>query len=135
MAAISGVSFLFQPNVGTDAVPSYATMAGGRGATLTMDVDEIDVTCKDSNLWHEGLPSTRKWSLDFKGLLLEDQYTYDVVRNCFLNQLQLRVRMLTPGGKSFTGKATLKNFSIDGPHDDAMSISGSFQGTGALAYN
>ena len=134
MAAVSGVSFLFQPNTGTDGSPSYTTMAGGRSGTLTLDVDEIDITSKDSNQWHEGLPSTRKWSLDFKGLLLEDQATYDAVRNAFLNNAQLRVRMLTPGGKTWTGKATMKSLSIEGAHDDAMQISGSFQGTGALTY-
>jgi len=134
MSAVGGVSFLFQVNTGTDASPVYTTLAGGRGATLTMDVDEIDITTKDSANWHEGLPSIRSWSMDGDGLLLEDQATYDKLRNMFLNNTQLKVQILTPGNKKFTGKATLKSITIEGPHDDALSISYSVAGSGALAY-
>lgn len=134
MAAVSGVSYLFQVNTGTDATPVYTTMAGGRGATLTLDVDEIDVTSKDSSSWHEGLPSIRSWSMDFEGLLLEDQNTYDKVREMYINNVQLKVQLLTPASKTFTGKATLTTLAIEGPHDDALTISGTVRGTAALAY-
>jgi len=59
MASVSGVNFRFQVNTGTDVSPIYTSFAGGRGATLTMDVDEVDVTTKDSSQWHQGLPNIR----------------------------------------------------------------------------
>jgi len=42
--------------------------------------------------------------------------------------------MLTPDSKTFTGTTTLGNLTIEGPHDDALGISGSVRGSGALTY-
>lgn len=134
MPAIGGVTFLLEVNTGTDAVPVYTAAAGGRNATLNLSVDEIDITSKDSNNWHEGLPSIRSWSIDFDELFVENDNGLVVIQNMYFNNVQLKVRCKTPLLKTFSGKVTLTDFSLEGPYDGEMTVSGTLQGTGALVY-
>lgn len=132
MPAVSGVDFIVQVNTGTDAAPVWTPVGGQRGATLNMSTDEIDVTSKDSNNWHEGLPSIRNWSLDFDALLIQGDAGLTALENAFMGQTQVQVRLATPSGSTYTGKATLTDFSYEAPYDGEATASGSLTGTGAL---
>lgn len=132
MPAVSGVSFIVQVNTGTDAAPVWTAVGGQREATLNMSTDEIDTTSKDSQGWHEGLPSLRNWSLDFDALLIQGDAGLEALENAFMNQTQVQVRLATPSGATYTGKATLTDFSYEAPYDGEATASGSLTGTGAL---
>lgn len=132
MPAVSGVDFIVQVNTGTEAAPVWTAVGGQRGATLNMGTDEIDTTSKDSAGWHEGLPSIRNWSLDFDALLIQGDAGLTALENMFMNHTQVQVRLSTPSAATYTGKATLTDFSYEGPHDGEATASGSLTGTGAL---
>lgn len=132
MPAVTGVSFLTYINTGTDASPVWTLIAGQRGATLNMSIDEADTTSKDSSGWHEGLPTIRNWSIDFDALIIEGDAGLTAVENMFINKTQVKIELRTPAASKYTGKATLTDLSYDTPHDAEATCSGTFTGTGSL---
>ncbi len=130
--ATSGIDFVIQVNTGDEITPVWTTIAGQRGATLNRSVDVIDVTSKSSDNWEENLPGIRHWSIDFDGLLVEDDTGYLELEDAFMNGTQVRVQMETVSGNKYTGMATLTDFPIEAPYDDAATYSGTLQGSGPL---
>ncbi|WP_434642762.1 phage major tail protein, TP901-1 family [Thermoanaerobacterium thermosaccharolyticum] len=132
MPAVTGVSFIIQVNTGAEETPVWTTVAGQQNATLNREVDEADVTSKDSGGWYEGLPTIRNWSIDFDGLIVENDGGYQALEDAFMNNEILQVQLVTPAGNKYTGKAYLTDFPIEAPYDDAATYSGTLQGTGPL---
>ena len=128
----TGVDFVIQVNTGTEATPSWTTVAGQRGATLNRSTDVVDTTSKDSNGWEENTPSIRHWSIDFDGLLVENDAAFVELENAYMNNEQVHVQMVTAAGNKFEGTATLTDFPIEAPHDGEATYSGTLQGSGAL---
>jgi len=132
MPAVTGVTFLIQVNTGTESNPTWTAVGGQRGATLNRSVDEADVTSKESLGWHEGLPTIKNWSIDFDGLVVEDDEAYKLLEAAYMESEILQVQVTTPAGNKYSGKAFLTDFPIDAPYDDAMTYTGTLQGTGPL---
>jgi len=133
MAAVSGITFLFIPNTGTDAVPIYTTaMAGGRSATLTMEMGQIDITTKDSAGWSESLPSTKSWSMDFDNLLTESDAAFTKLKTAITTAITWKFQIKTPAASTYTGTGILTSMKLEGGYEDALKISGTVKGTGIL---
>lgn len=132
MPAVSGVDFIVKVNTGTEASPVWTAVAGQRNATLNMGMEEIDITSKDSQGWHEGLPGVRNWSIDFDGLIIEDDAGLSALEDAYMNKAQVEVQLVTPAGYTYSGKATLTDFSYDTPYEGEATADGTLTGTGAL---
>jgi predicted secreted protein len=111
---------------------NITTLAGGRSDTLNRGADEADTTSKDSAGWHEGLPTIRNWGFDFSHALVESDVALLDLERAWLNNSQLQAVVQTPSANTWTGVGTLTSFSMDGPHDDIMTIDGGIQGSGPL---
>lgn len=135
MPAVTGVAFLIQVNMGTGDIENWVSVAGQRNATLNRDADEADMTNKMSEGWYEGAPTYKNWSIDFDGLVMEEDASYQYLEEAYLNGDILQVQLITPAGNKYTGKGYLTSFPIDAPYDDAATYSGTIQGTGALTKN
>jgi TP901-1 family phage major tail protein len=131
MPAVSGVDFLVKVNTGTEASPVWTTVGGQRNATLNLDSDAIDVTSKDSNGWHEEIVGISNWSIEFDGLILEDDAGYLELEEAYMNKTLVMVQLATPAGKTYTGKARI-TLSIEGPYDGEATVSGTLTGSGQL---
>lgn len=110
----------------------FNTLAGQRGASMPRTMDEIDSTNKDSSGWHEGIPSTRNWSLEFDNLIIENGEALEALEAAYITVRMVHVRMRTPTGHTYTGVATLTEFNWSGPHDDVFAATGSLKGSEAL---
>lgn len=132
MPVVTGVDFVINVNTGTVELPTWTLVAGQRNATLTMSTDEVDITSKNSNGWHEGLPSIRSWSIEFDALLIEDDDGLAAIEDAFMNGTQVQVQIVTPAGNKYDGNATLTDFSYEGPYDGEATASGTLTGSGAL---
>lgn len=126
--ATTGIAFLLKFYNGV----TYDSLGGQRNATLNMNVSEVDTTSKDSSGWHEGLPSTRDWSIDFDALLLETDTAFGNLEDMYLNNTQLLIEFATAGGSTYAGNVTLSNITQDTPFDGEAVISGSLVGDGAM---
>ena len=126
--------------------------AGRSGHSMTLSVDgnllgesrsfsinftqgTIDITNRDTNWYGEFLVGRREWTISFDGLWictdvgrkeLLDHYTSHTT----LLDIVLSMPTTDPGClQTFTGKCILTDMTFDGPFEDAVTISGTLQGT------
>lgn len=132
MAALKGIDFVVQKNTGSEETPNWETIAGQRGATLTINNAEIDATTKDGSGWEEKLVGLKSWSLDFDGLYSEDDDVLQELETDVLAGNKVHVRLKTPGDNTFHGDCIITDFSIEAPHDGEATASGSLAGAEAL---
>lgn len=131
MAAGIGTAWLIQ--VEDDGNPgTYLTIGLQRGGDINFTLDEADITTKSSANWHEGIPSIRNWSMSGEGVVDQANTVQDELEEMFINRVQKNVRLLTANGVTYTGKATLTDFSRSIPHDGEVTLSFTLQGSGAL---
>lgn len=112
--------------------PNYNSVAAQRGVTLNRSTDEADITSKDSNEFHEGLPTIRSWSIDFDMLIVESDSGLQALDSAFLENRLVHIRCKTPAGNTYSGEGTLSDFNWEGPHDDVFTASGTITGTDSL---
>lgn len=131
MAKLRGIDFLVDVNEGSEAVPDWQTVAGQRGATLTIDGADIDATDKDSE-WEDNLPGHRSWKLSGDGLYGETVAGLEEIEDRLMAGEQMQVRLMLPSGAKRVGMATVTSFEISPPHDGVATASYEFKGAGAL---
>lgn len=107
-----------------------------KSATLNLNGATIDTTTKDSAGWGEVLPGKKDWSVDFDGLwdgalTWNAEDAFDTIKNGTL--LTVKLSGAVSGDVYFEGSGYMTKLTVTAPVEDAVTISGSFVGTGALA--
>ena len=108
-----------------------------RSFTIRFAQSLIDATSRDSAQWGESILGRREWTIDFEGLYIYN----DVAKKCLLNHYsakspaQLTCVITMPDTATYTGECYLTSMDFAGPYEDALTISGSLQGTGAIAVS
>ena len=114
-------------------VDGVSTVLGGQsGATLNRETNIIEVTSKDANGWADSVAGVRSWSIECEGFLVNDDKALDKIENVWMENGTLDVSVKLPSGKEYTGTAIIESMPLEMPQDDAVSLSISFTGTGAL---
>lgn len=68
-------------NTGTEDTPVWAKLKYEREASLSIDLDTIDITNKDSGSWEEGIASHSKFSVKVSGIQATDCPAFAKIRN------------------------------------------------------
>lgn len=121
--------------ISTDGGTNYTAIGEMKDATLTINSSEIDVTSFDSAGWSEFTPGLKDWEVGSEGLYIAADAGQDALFNALVNGTTVKVRLLPKAGtgnKGYQGDAILTSWEINNTTDDAVSISASFRGTGAL---
>jgi len=115
-----------------------SALAYSQSYTPTINQATIDVTNRDSNYWRELLSSTRSWAISFEGHYKAD----DVAKKILVAHYKDRspatlsvVFTLADGTITLTGEAILTALSFPSPYEGAAMLSGTLEGTGALAFS
>ena len=106
-------------------------------ASVDITQDTIEVTCKD-NVWKSYISGEKGWTMPFEAI--KDETAGSVQADIIDNMLgvggEVDVALVYVQNNAivsgFSGKAIVASTSIGGPKNDAASISGTLQGTGAL---
>ena len=131
--AIKGIDFLVKVKTGGEPdSPTYTTVAGQRGASLSRDAETMDITTKDSNGWNESVAGFKSWSIDADGLLTEDDAGYLALEQAYMEGKTVLISLTTTGGGSYEGNAIITSFPMDASYDDVATYEVSFTGTGPL---
>jgi len=131
MPAIAG----YEGGLYTEETATQTALAKVREATLTIEADTIDTTNFDTQGWAENIPSFRSWSVDAELLYVpEDASQEDLEDKLFANSPVTIV--LYPkdaaSAKGYKGSAYITSYEVGEPVDDAVTISVTLTGTGAL---
>jgi len=133
MGKVRGIDIYVEVNTGTFGSPVWTKVGGQKDASITMGLDEIDVTDKDSAGWPENLPGNRNVEIEFDAFLIEDNPGFDEMKKGFWDvpPKDLDLRLKTPA-HTYRGYFRLTEMPIEAPLDDAASVSFSLKLTGVL---
>lgn len=132
-----GVDFLLKVNTGSEENPSWITIGGQRGATLSMTAAMIDASNKMSGAWTTSVPGLMSWSIDADAVILTDiaGMAVEAGRQCllssFYNRKLVHVRYVRKDGSKFQGYAAITDLSEEAPHDDVATYKIKLEGSGA----
>jgi TP901-1 family phage major tail protein len=125
---IAGVDVLLEVEVN-----GTLTVVGGQsGATLNRDTSLISVTSKDDGGWESSVAGTRSWGIEMDAFLIENDTALDLLEQTWLNGGTVQASISLPSGKAYSGSALIESLPMELPQDDAVSISVTLTGTGAL---
>lgn len=137
MAKTAGVDVLLKVNTGTIGVPVWTVVGGQTGATLNRSASTIETTDKQSAGWTEALASFKSWGLECDSfVVLGDAGLEKLIANFASKadiQVQIRVGAVgNASGYTLTGFGVITDFPEEYPQDDAVTMSLTIVGNGAL---
>ncbi len=106
--------------------------------SLSLSMNAIDVTSKDSNGWKEVLGGLREGSISFEGLLIESEGAGATGYNDLFDLVTSRAAVAlewtneNAGDSKFTCSAIITSLEQEAPMEDARTFSGEFTITGAV---
>ncbi|WP_422122931.1 phage major tail protein, TP901-1 family [Planococcus sp. X10-3] len=110
-------------------------VAGQQGLTINRSKDSIEVTSKDSGGgWKKKIGGMKEWSIDNDGLYVPSHASHKALSAAFNNDELLCIKVLDQKNEvgMFGGLASLTDYSLEAPYDDAMTYSASLDGSGEL---
>ena len=112
-------------------------MSEARSFALHFAQATIDVTSKDSDDWGDFLAGRKEWSIDFEGMFIYNDVAKKVLCNHFIHGTPTTMTCIItmPDTSTFSGECVLESMDFDGPAEEALTISGSLKGRGALAHS
>ena len=131
---------------GTDLILKVSPSNGGTEAklmhsqnvSLSMNVDTIDISTKDSSGFRDLLGGQKSFSLSADGLMDFAGVAGDTEVDELFDQMMARTAvtftfaLATPAGYTITGSGFLTSLEISGGTEDAPTYSCSIEGSGSL---
>ena len=131
---------------GTDLILKVSPSSGGTQAklmhsqnvSLSMNVDTIDISTKDSAGFRDLLGGQKSFSLSADGLMDFAGVAGDTEVDELFDQMMARTAvtftfaLATPAGYTITGSGFLTSLEISGGTEDAPTYSCSIEGSGSL---
>lgn len=105
-------------------------------ATINLETEMIEASCKGDDGWSDAVPGRRNWSIDVEGLVIYDNaHNSEEFMDIFLGKTKCALRWTTAetGDMQWTGSAFMTSYSETAAYEEIASYSASFQGVGAIA--
>jgi hypothetical protein len=114
------------------------TIGATKSFTLDLKEANIDASSKDSAGWTDRLGGKRDWSVSFDGLydpsgVYNYEQIFDLINGRTRVFLEMAVIDGTGGSEKYSGYAYPNGCSLTAPSEEVITISGGFDGDGALA--
>jgi len=136
--AVRGVDVLIYVSTGTDEQgnPVWTAVGGQRGATLSEEVETIDVTTKNSPEGaREEEPTIYSWSLSCDGVYISDDTALQKLKQTIRQRDKVKVRVKEGDTYTEEGLAIITSLEREAPHDDVATYSVELRGVGPLTEN
>lgn len=128
-----GKDYLIYVNTGTTETPVWTLLGGQRSGGLTREADEIDASHKTSGGWALTVPGLKSWSTDLELVYLMGDTGAKFIEAAFLAGKEIFIKYEYPDGSYYTGWCSITSCSLDTPHDDVATLSGTLKGTSPLS--
>lgn len=116
-------------------------IANAKSATVSLSMDQIDISTKDSAGWNVKSPGQRSWSMSGDGLVAFDTasasyYTANDINNALINRTLIVAKFTTnaTGDYEYTGSGYFGSVETSAGVEDAVGMSYTIEGTGALGW-
>lgn len=125
--------FLEVAKLDTESKVVWVRVGGQRNSGITKNSDDIDASHKTSGGWKATLPGLLSWNTELDGLMMLQDEGVAILEQAFGAGQLVAVRFVYPDGTHEVGWAAITEFSVDTPHDDVASLTGSLNGNGPLS--
>lgn len=107
---------------------------GQQGLTINRSADSIEVSTKDSDGWKSKIAGLKEWSIDTNGIYVMGDESHKTLSKAFENSDLVLIKVTNKKAEKdlFGGLASITDYSVEAPYDDAMTYSLSLEGMGAL---
>lgn len=108
---------------------------GQQGLTINRSADSIEITSKDTEGdWKSKIAGMKEWSIDTDGLYYTSDTSHTTLSKAFDESEPVCIKVVNKKLKKgmFAGFAVITDYSLEGPHDDAVTFSMTFEGQGKL---
>lgn len=108
---------------------------GQQGLTINRTADSIEITSKDSDGdWKSKIAGMKEWSIDADGLYMANDESHKTLSEAFENGEPVCAKIINKKTNKgmFAGFAVITDYSIEAPHDDAVTFSTTLEGQGKL---
>lgn len=107
---------------------------GQKSLKLNRKADSIDITTKDDADWKSKMAGMKEWSLDTDGIYVTSDESHRELSAAFENSnpVLLKITNKKTASDMFGGLASITDYSVEAPYDDAMTYSLSLEGMGKL---
>lgn len=132
--SISGLSG--KVYISNDGGSTWNAIAEVRNAKVKIKQAEIEVTSMDSGGWAEYIPGPKEWEAETEELWIPANVAQSNLFNALVQGQTIKLRLLPKlgtGNTGYTGDAFISEWELEYATDDAVVLSASFRGTGALA--
>jgi TP901-1 family phage major tail protein len=126
------VKILLLVNTGTDELPTWSPVGGQRNATLSEEVEEIDVTTMDSDGASEFEPGLYSATIDCDGLYVPTSAGYTALKTAFRNKEKIKVRIQEDETETEEALCIITSRELEGPYDGESTYSASLRVTGKI---
>ena len=110
-------------------------VAGQQGLTINRTADTIEVSTKDTEGgWKSSIAGMKEWSIDLDGLYVTSDESPSILSDAFTNSGLVCIKVYNNKTRKgmFGGIASITDFPIEAPYDDAVTYSVTFSGVGPL---
>lgn len=110
-------------------------ISGQQGLTINRSADSIEITSKDTEGgWKSKIAGMKEWSIDNDGLYVLNDESHRILSEAFDNGDPVCIKVVNAKKKQgmFGGLATITDYPIEAPYDDAVTYSLTLEGMGAL---
>jgi len=111
---------------------AWVKPGGQEDTTLTRNKDTVETTDKDSDGWKENIDGFKGWEVSCPMFFEEADSGQVAIQQAFENNDRLQIRVFD-GTSYHTGYSRVTSYEMAAPATDAVKISCSFTGDGALA--
>lgn len=132
-SAIAGKDILLAVWDSTGA--NLLAVAGQQSLTINRSAEAIEVTSKDTEGgWKSKLAGMKEWSIDTEGLYVPSDAAHEALATAFQDGDYVCIKVVnTKTSKGmFGGLATITEYNVEAPYDDATTFSITLEGAGAL---
>lgn len=107
---------------------------GQKSLKLNRKADSIDITTKDDDDWKAKMAGMKEWSLDTDGIYVMNDESHRELSKAFEESLPVLMKITDKKAQAdmFGGLASITDYSVEAPYDDAMTYSISLEGMGKL---
>jgi predicted secreted protein len=137
MAIFNGTDLVLKVQAANGAADEFKLLHS-TSCSLSMNMDTIDISTKDSSGFRDLLGGQKSFSLSADGLMdfldtgsttdPEELFTEMMARN----PVTFTFALATPAGHKYTGSGFITSLEVTGGVEDAPTYSVSIEGTGAI---
>lgn len=111
-------------------------IAGQQGLKINRSADTIEITSKDTTGgWKGYIAGMKEWSIDNDGLYVASDKAHQALSAAFSNGDPVCIKVINAKAKKgmFGGLASVTEYTLEAPYDDAMTYSITLSGMSGLA--